>query len=81
MARIFLTSGLRRFTGGIEELEVAVETVSELIAELDRRFPGIGEALSTGTAVAIDGEVMNNAMYEPVSVATEIHFLPAISGG
>jgi molybdopterin converting factor small subunit len=81
MARVFLTSGLHRFTGGIEELHVDGATVRELIAELDRHFPGMGEVLSTGTAVAIDGEVMNNAMYEPVSAAAEIHFLPAIRGG
>ena len=42
MARVFLTSGLRRYTGGVEELEVDAATVRELIAELDRRFPGVG---------------------------------------
>ena len=81
MARVFLTSGLRRYTGGVEELEVDAATVRELIAELDRRFPGVGELLSSGTAVAIDGEIMSEATYEPVPEDAEVHFLPAVSGG
>ena len=77
MVRVFLTTGLRRYTDGIGELEVEFEgaTVRGLIAELESRFPGIGEQLSTGTAVAIEGDVMPNATYEPVRADAEVHFL------
>ena len=81
MARVFLASALRRFTGGVEEVEIEAATVRSLIKELDRRFPGLGEHLSSGLAVAIDGEILADAIYEPVPEGAEVHFLPPIGGG
>jgi molybdopterin converting factor small subunit len=81
MARVFLGSALRRFTGGVEEVEVEAATVRSLVAELDRLFPGVGEQLKSGIAVAIDGEIIADAIYEQVPEDAEVHFLPAIGGG
>ncbi len=81
MARVFLGSALRRFTGGVEEVEVEAATVRSLVAELDRLFPGVGEQLKSGIAVAIDGEIIADAIYEPLPEDAEVHFLPAIGGG
>ncbi len=82
MARVFFGSALRRVTGGVEEVEVEAATVRSLIAEMDRRFPGLGERLASGgVAVAIDGEIMTDALYEPVPADAEVHFLPAMGGG
>ena len=47
----------RRFTGGQTEFEVEADTVRRMIAELDRRFPGLGHQIDEGMAVAIDGEI------------------------
>lgn len=81
MARVFLASPLRAFTGGETEVEVDAPTVRELIAGLDERFPGLGERLSSGTAVAIDGEIMSDAAYLPLPAGAEVHFLPPLGGG
>lgn len=81
MARVFLGSALRRFTGGVEEVEVEAATVRSLVAELDRLFPGVGDQLKSGIAVAIDGEIIADAIYEPLPEDAEVHFLPAIGGG
>ncbi|MGF1617526.1 MAG: MoaD/ThiS family protein [Acidimicrobiia bacterium] len=81
MARVFLSTGLRRFTGGAGEIDVDAETVQDLIAALEARFPGIEERLGSGIAVAIDGDVMPNALYEPIAPSSEIHFLAQVSGG
>ena len=81
MARVFLGSALQRFTGGVEEVEVEAATVRSLVAELDRLFPGLGGQLRSGIAVAIDGEIIADAIYEPVPEDAEVHFLPAIGGG
>ena len=81
MARVFFASPLRRFTAGAAEAEVEVGTVQELIAELDRLYPGIGEQLSSGVAVAVDGEILTEAAYQPVPPRAEVHFLPPLSGG
>lgn len=81
MARVYLGSALRRFTGGVEEVEVKAATVRSLVAELDRLFPGVAEQLRSGIAVAIDGEIIADAIYEPLPEDAEVHFLPAIGGG
>lgn len=66
--------------------EIQVETtdapsVRRLVRLLDERWPGIGEQLSEGTAVAINGEIINDAMFEDIPDGAEVHFLPAIAGG
>ena len=57
MVRVFLATNLQSFTEGVEEIEVEVSSVKSLIAELDRRYPGIAEALKSGFAVADDAGI------------------------
>jgi catechol 2,3-dioxygenase-like lactoylglutathione lyase family enzyme len=61
--------------------EVDARNVDQLIKALDQRFPGIGEKLSSGTSVAINGEIIPDAQFEPVPEGAEIHFLDTLSGG
>ena len=81
MARVILASGLRPLAGGAESLEVEAGTVRELIAALESRFPDLGRQLRAGMAVAIDGEILQDAEFEPLQRESEVHFLPAIRGG
>jgi molybdopterin converting factor small subunit len=81
MVRVHLAAALRDLTGGVADVEVEAGTVRELIRELDGRFPAIGERLSSGTSVAIDGDIVPDAIYEPLPDGAEIHFVPTISGG
>ena len=76
-----LSSLARQFAGGKEEHEVPGLTVRHLIRELDRRYPGLGERLETGVAVAIDGAIHQNAWLESVEPNSEVCFMPAIEGG
>ncbi len=82
MARVVLTSGLsKRFTGGEMELELEASDVRRLIGALDARFPGIGEHLQAGMAVAIDGEIFQDPFVETIAPDSEVYFLPRIEGG
>lgn len=81
MATVFLSPALRPFAGGAERVEVQARNVRELVEALEARFPGIGEQLRAGTAVAIDGEIISDPFLEPVPPDGEVHFLPSISGG
>jgi len=83
VARVFFAAGLRRFTGGVESLDVPARDVRELLGELYRRFPALEKRLAEGTAIAIDGEVIphGEALLESLRPEAEIHFLPQISGG
>jgi molybdopterin converting factor small subunit len=81
VATVYFSAGLRRFTGGAARLEIAAPDVRGLIDALDARFPGIGAALRSGTAIAIDGEIIGEPELEPIPPGAEVHFLPSISGG
>ena len=71
----------RRFTGGKAELEVAATTFRRLVLELDQRFPGLGHQVEEGMAVAIDGEIWQDAYLAPLGPDSEVYLIPKIGGG
>lgn len=81
MVKVHFSAGLRTLTGGVADVEVEADSVRRLLAELDTRFPGMAERLSSGTSVAIDGEIIADALYEPLPDGAEVHFLDALAGG
>jgi len=81
VATVVIPRALRARTGGRERLEVEARDVRGLLAELERRFPGLGEALRRDAAVAIDGEIHSDPLLEPVGPESEVHFLPRVAGG
>ena len=80
-SRVHLAASLRDLTDGVAEVELEATTVRRLIKQLDERFPGLGERLSEGTSVSINGEIIPDALYEDIPEGAEIHFLPTLSGG
>ncbi len=81
MARVSISSDGRGFTGGVSELEVEALTVRRLILELDRRFPGLGDYVDRRMAIAIDGEIYQDAYAEPLGPNSEVFLIPKIGGG
>jgi molybdopterin synthase sulfur carrier subunit len=75
------SSAARRFTGGVAQLEVEANNFRRLILELERRFPGLGYQVEEGTAVAIDGEIYQDAYLIPLKPESEIYLIPKIRGG
>jgi len=55
--------------------------VRRLITELDRRFPGLGHQIDEGMAIAIDGEIFQDAYLEKLKPDSEIVLIPKIGGG
>ena len=80
MALVHFGPEQRRFTDGVSEVEVEARNVKVLIADLEARFPGIAEILES-SAVAIDGEIINDATYEPVPEGAEVYFVAKAAGG
>jgi len=80
MALVHFGLEQQRFSGGITELELEAPNISQLIAKLEARFPGIGRILES-SAVAINGEIVNDAAYEPVPPGAEIYFVVKAAGG
>src|SRR6266852_7318394 len=71
----------RRFTGGLSEFDIEADTVRRMISELDRRFPGLGRQIDESMAVAIDGEIFQDAYLAPLNPDSEIVLIPKIGGG
>jgi molybdopterin synthase sulfur carrier subunit len=78
---------MRNLTDNQEQVEVEGETVRQIIDELERRFPGMAARLveenriRPGISVAVDGTIGNKGLREPVQPDSEVHFIPAMSGG
>ena len=74
-------STCQEFTGGLRELDVEAETFRRLVLELDRRFPGLGRQVEESMAIAIDGEIFQDAYQAPLKPDSEIWLIPKIAGG
>ncbi len=70
-----------RYTGGQTEIEVQADKVRRLILELDRRFPGIGRQVQEGMAVAVDGEILQDAYAALLRPDSRIFLIPRIAAG
>jgi len=83
MAHVHFSSAQRRLTGGVAQVEVEAATVRELLGKLEEMFPGIRAYLdqTSATAIAIDGDIIPDPVYEPVPPDAEVHFITPLAGG
>ena len=81
MAIVVFPRAWQQHTDGAERVEVEASDVRSLVSGLRARFPGLAPLLSEEHAVAIDGEIVNDPLLEPVEPDSEVHFLPRLSGG
>jgi molybdopterin synthase sulfur carrier subunit len=81
MAHVTLVGNLRQFADGIGELEVEATNIRQLFAKLSERFPALAPHLEDGMAVAIDGEIYQEALFQTINDDAVVHILPAIPGG
>lgn len=83
MPKVVLSSGSASlaFTGGVTEFEVEATSFRRLILELDKRFPGLGTQVEESMAVAIDGEIFQDAYSAELRPGSEIVLIPKIGGG
>ena len=81
MVHVTLTGNLRQYTGGVAELEVEASSVRQLFARLGRDFPALAPRLEQGLAVAIDGQIYQDALLQRIGTGSDVHILPQIAGG
>jgi len=87
MSTVVIPALMRKFTGGVERVEVPGKTIRELVNRLGERFPGIDQQLledgdiRSSIAVSIDGEIATGGVLDAVGENSEVHFIPAIGGG
>ena len=77
----------RDLTDGAETVKVSGETMAEIIAELEARYPGFEQRLCDDgrirphISVAIDGVITHRGLRQRLKQGSEIHFVPALGGG
>jgi molybdopterin synthase sulfur carrier subunit len=89
MPDVWLPPRLQRLTGGQQVVQIAGETVRQLIDNLESAYPGLKAELydeeedmvMPGMAVIVDGETSQLGLLERVQEQSEVHFLPALGGG
>jgi hypothetical protein len=82
MARVNLPVEVARsYCHGERNHDIAASDIRAIVKMLELQFPGIGERLNRGLAVAIDGEIFQEWLLQEVEVNSEVYFLPAIEGG
>lgn len=81
MVHVVLPADCADLTGGATEIDVEADTVRRLIRALDDRYPGLGEFVDRRMAVAIDGEIHQDAWFSPIGPDSEVYLIPKIGGG
>ncbi len=87
MVTVYVPTMLQPLTGGVKQVQVEATNVRQVINQLEEQFPGIRDRLMEGNqvrpnlSVAIDGEIARMGLLERVRTNSEVHFVPAISGG
>ena len=81
MARVVFTGNFRHLVGEDAEADIPASNVRDLLNRLGERYPALAPHLDEGIAVAIDGEIHQDALFSPVGPDSEVYLMPKIAGG
>jgi molybdopterin converting factor small subunit len=81
MARVVLVGNLAQVTGGVAEFHLPARSVQQLFRQLEELHPAIAPHLESGIAVAIDGQIYQDALLQRIGTGSDVHILPQIAGG
>ena len=81
MPRVVLIGNLAQLTGGVAEFQLSATSVKQLFQQLAELHPALERHLQEGIAVAIDGQIYQDALLEPIAPNSEVFILPQIAGG
>ncbi len=87
MARVFIPYSMRKLVDGQSRLDIPGSTLRELIDNLEEQYPGTKDrlvedgALKVGLSAIVGEQPTRQGLRAKLEDDTEVHFLPAISGG
>lgn len=87
LAKVFVPYNLRKLTGGKSEVVLPGETLDQLIKNLEASFPGFSDhllqdgRLKPGLAAVCGHAATRQGLLQKLEDDTEVHFVPAVSGG
>jgi hypothetical protein len=80
MAQVTLPDEWMVAKGGQRTLEIVAENYRDLRATLVERWPDLERSIDR-YAVAIDGQIYQDAFMEALAPGSEVFFMPRIEGG
>lgn len=90
MATVRIPTPLRRLTGGQAKVQVAGNSIADLVTSLDKSYPGIKDRLVDETGdikrfvnIFVNGEEIRTLQgaSTPVKESDEVSIIPAMAGG
>ena len=81
MPHVVLIGNLAQVTGGVAEFQLSATSVKQTFQQLTELHPELERHLAEGVAVAIDGQIYQDALLEPIGTSSEVFILPQIAGG
>ena len=84
---VWIPSLMRSLTDGQAQVQATGRTVRDVLEDLEATFPGFrsrlceGDRLRPDMAVAVDGQICSEGLRTAVERGSEVHFLPAVTGG
>ena len=87
MAVVHIPSAMRDLTGGAARIDVAGDTVRDVIDGIEAEYPGLKERLlqdgklRPGMQVFVDGASDRAGLRARVQNEADVHFIPAMAGG
>jgi molybdopterin synthase sulfur carrier subunit len=90
MAQVRIPTPLRKYTGGAEAVQAEGTTVAALVADLDKRHPGIRDRICDESGavrrfvnIFVNGEDIRflQNLDTAVKAGDEVSVVPAIAGG
>lgn len=81
MVEVNLWPGLRRFTDGVDKVEVDAKNVGEVLDGLVRQYPELSEIIEAGVSVAVDGKIIASGLTEAVQSDSEVFIIQQLKGG
>ena len=90
MAQVRIPTPLRKYTGGAEAVSADGATIGALVADLDKKHPGIKDRICDESGavrrfvnIFVNGEDIRflQNLETPVKAGDEVSVVPAIAGG
>ena len=87
MADVWIPALLRDLTDGQARVTAPGETVRQVIEHLEQSYPGVESRLCKdgrlppNISAVVDGQVSLHRLRHRLNESSEIHYLPAMSGG
>lgn len=81
MAHVHIVGNLRQFVGGNTDFDLPATSIKHLFGLLTELHPEAAPHLADGIAVAIDGQIYQDTLFQEIGPDAEVFLMPAIAGG